>query len=285
MFKKASIYCYKPGAESGLEENLEAGKFLPVTDNAIKSSGWSPVRDGELCVTSHGHKLLVFTIEKKVIPGSALKLAVEERCSELEEQQGFAPGKKARAEIKERVFDELLPRALPTRASTKVWIDTERGRIIIDSSVVGTLELIIRALVMAAPFELSYLPAWGGAEMNIWMVAEGDDLPAGYTIDDAVQMEYPGGRGTVVAFKKADLEEDAVQMHLAAGAIVTKMALTFNSRVSFTLQPIHQLLNIKLLDVTKDNQVAKDADEFENNFILMALELRALIDSLSEQSE
>lgn len=282
VFNKASIYVIADIKRlDGLAELLGQAKFLPV-DSGLKSFGWAPVRGDELLMSSHGHQLLNFTIEAKVIPPSALKLAVQAHCDECQKNQGFAPGKVQRKEIKEQVAHELCARALARRVSTAVWIDTVRGRLIIDSSTVGTLDLIISSLVKLTNVELVFLPAWAGAEMNDWLLqGEPDD----YTVDDAIQMEYPGERGTIVAFKKADLVADAVHVHAAAGAIVTKMALTYRSRLSFVLAPIHQITNIRLLDVTKENQVAKDADEQENNFVLIALELQALIDSLSEEKE
>lgn len=283
MFKKASIYRVgRPEHLQGLEQLLEQGKFLSPGVDEMKSSGWSEVRDGALFMKSHGQLLLNFTIEKKVVPASAVKSVVAERCEELEKSRGFSLGKKERSEIKEQVSEELCSRALTTSTVTGVWIDTLSGRIVVDSSTVGTLELIVRALVVASDsLELTYLDAWAGAQMSSWLL-EGGALPSEYTVDDAVQMEYPGERGTVVAFKKADLGTDAVHMHAAAGAIVTKMALTFRSRISFVLAPTQQLANLKLLDAAKDRQVVQDVDEQENNFMLMTLELRALIDSLSE---
>lgn len=283
MFKKASIYRVADVKQlDGLEEFLDQAKFLPVEAPNLKSSGWAPVRDGELFMRSHGHILLKLTIESKVIPPSALKRAVNERCDELEKVQGFAPGNKARAEIKERVSDELAARALTKRVDTGVWIDTLRGRIVIDSSVVGTLELI-QTLLIKAGLDLTYLEAWAGSRMNSWLLDD-DELPPDYTIDDAIAMEYPGERGTIVTFKKANLDTPDVQMHASKGAIVTAMAMTYKDRVSFALSPVHQLRNIKLLDIVKENQVAQDADAFENDFVLMALELRALIDSLSTEA-
>lgn len=283
MLKKASLYKLADVAQlEDLEDTLDQAKFLPCGD-ALKSAGWAPVRDDELYLKSHGHILLKFLTEKKVIPPSALKRAVEARCAELEETQGFPPGKKARAEIKERVADELAARALTTQTATWVWIDTARGRLVIDSSVVGTMDAILTALIRASGIELTSHKTWAGSFMNHWLLDE-DTLPYNYSIDDTIQLEYPGESGSIAAFKRADLSEAKVRIHAEQGAIVTKMAMTFKDRVSFTLQPNHQLLNIKLLDVVKENQVAKDADEFENTFILEALELRALIDDLTTES-
>lgn len=283
MLKTASIYRLADLKQlDGLEDKLDREKFLPVEAPNLKSFGWGEVREGALCLRSHGHLLLKLTIESKVIPPSALKRAIAAKCDELEKVQGFAPGKKQRAEVKEHVLDELAARALTKLADTKVWIDTVRGRVVIDSAVVGTLDIIIKLLTHLG-LDLTYHASWAGGQMNYWLLGKDGDnvMPDDYTIDDAIQMEYPGERGTTVAFKKAELEAHAVQMHAQAGAIVTAMAMTYKSRVSFTLLPTHQLKGIRLLDIVKENQVAQDADAFENDFVLTALELQMLIDDLT----
>lgn len=282
MFKNASIYKLSDPAQlQGLDKTLAQARFVPVGTHDLKSFGWAPVRGDELSVYLQGHSLLKFVVEKKVIPPSALKRAIEARCVQQAEAQGFPPGRMQRKEIAETVLDVLAARAMTSRAETLVWIDHAAGRVIVDSTSSSTLDLVTTALISVSGLELTSMDAWAGAQMNAWLLNE-DALPFDYVIDDAIQMEYPGERGTLVLFKKADLDESAVTMHADAGAVVTKMALTFKSRVSFSLMVTHQLTNIKLLDVAKDRQVAQDADEFENSFMLVALELSALISSLSE---
>ena len=282
MFKNASIYKLSdPEQLAGLADTLSQAQFPPCGTHDLKSSGWVPVRGDELSMTMFGHTLLGFVVEKKVIPPSTLKRAINARCVQQAEAQGFVPGKKQRKEIAEQVLDELAARALTSRAETLVWIDHEAGHVIIDSVSESTLDLISSTLISSSGLELTNLEHWAGKDMTEWLLDEGESMPIEYTIDDAIQMEYPGEQGTVVAFKKADLNDDAVTMHAEAGAVVTKMAMTFKSRVSFNLLASPQLAGIKLLDVAKDRQVAQDTDDFENGFMLMALELRALIDSLS----
>lgn len=283
MFKKATIHVIEDVAKfDGLEDVIDQAKFLPCGTHELKTFGWYPVRDGELMMRSHGHILLRFMVETKVIPVSAIKVRLAEKVAELTDAQGFAPGNKATSELKEQVIDELTARALTRRAVTGVWIDVARSRMIVDSSVVGTLGLIVRSLTNLTGVQFKWLEHWVGDQLDSWLLDE-DSLPTNYVIDDAIAMEYPGERGTTVTFKKADLGTPAVHMHAAAGAHVVQLALTYKSRVSFSLSPLHQLKNIRLLDIVLENQVVQDADVLENSFVLMALELRDLIDSLSEK--
>ncbi len=279
-FKTPTIYSLlKPEQLEGLEETLSQAKFLPVGQAEMLSSGWSPVLEGRFLFRSHDHILLNFTVEKKTIPGSAVKLALAEKLVEVTKAQGFAPGRKQAKELKEALVDELCARVLPIRKTVGVWIDVKQARVIIDTTATKVMELIHRALVSVSGVELGDVEKWPGRLMPAW-AADPDDLPEGYTVDDAIQLEYPGERGTTVAFKKADLSKASVLIHIADGACVTSMAMTFNDRISFTLMPITQLRGVTALDVLKNDQVERDVDAFENDFILMTCEQQALITSL-----
>lgn len=282
--KNASIY-HVPRISQliGLEENLTAARFLPTGDLQKLSYGFEPVRDDQLVFSSHEHLLLKFTVEKKSIPGSAIAVAVKAKCEALEEEQGFSPGKKQRAEIKERVVDELMPRALASRRSMFVWVDLKAERLIIDSTSNLVIDVILSSLIRYAGLELANLEKWPGRLLGDWLLDD-SNLPTDYTIDDAVQLEYPGERRTTIAYKKGNLDGLQARRHVEAGAQVVTMAMTYDSRLSFVMTSAHQLRSIKPLDIILDNQVERDVDRFENDFILMASEVRALIDSLIENA-
>ena len=79
--------------------------------------------------------LLTFRAEKKLLPASVVTQVTKARALELEEQQGFKPGRKQMRELKEQVTDELLPRAFSIRRDTRVWIDTKNGWLVIDAAL------------------------------------------------------------------------------------------------------------------------------------------------------
>lgn len=285
LFKNASIFSTQTQDFSKLGDQLAACLFEPITSSQVVSFGFEPVFEDQLVFQSHGHLLLKFTREKKVVPKSAIEDLAKARAEELEEQQGFAPGKKAMKEIKEAARDELVARALSTRSSCRVWIDTKAGRVIVDSTSNPIIDLISTALVKHAEMDLRHFERWPGAQdralIPSWFVDPDECLPMDLTLDDAAQLEMPGSLGTLITFRKADLSTREVINHIGQGAVVISVALTYKDRLSFTLCQGSQLRGIKALDILDEAQAAPDVDRFENDFILAAAEIGGAIDYLA----
>lgn len=256
---------------------LDAQPFHPATDLQVESCGWAPVFEGAMYFQQGNQLLLNFMVEKKSIPGSAIKTALEARVAELVEAQGFAPGKKVRKELKERVIDELLPRALPTRASTAVWIDLKNQRLIIDSTSTPRVDAILKLMIKTIGDLGVQDVSWPMTKsITHWLAGE---EPEGFTTDDEVTLAYPGEHGKVVKYSRANLSDPDVQRHVQVhAASVESMAMTFDSRLSFVMTDRAQIRRIKALDVIQ--KVEKDADAFASDFSLMTLELTRLIDAL-----
>lgn len=280
LFKNLSIYGIgNLLALDGLEEKLQEVRFLAPGTHEMKTQGFVPVRDDLLVFRSHGHILLRFKQEKKVLPKTAIDQVVEARCDELEEQQGFRPGKKATKELRERAVDELLARALTTSKSTLVWFDVANKRMMIDTSSNPVCDDVIRVLLKCTDrLDLTHLKAWPGKVLGEWV----DEAPTCFSVDDKVSLRYPNNRGTTVTYNKADLGAHRALEHIKAGAEVASLAMTYNDRLSFTVSPVQRLTSIKALDILKETQAVPDADAFENDFMLMAGECAKLIDAVIE---
>lgn len=283
MFKKATVFGFNPKALTALAVPQNQ-TFTPPTSLEVSRSGWAPVRDDELVYLGQGKQVLMnFAIEKKILPASVVHEVAKARAAEMEGQQGFPPGKKAMKELKERVADELLPRAFSTRSVTRVWIDRDAGRIVIESTAQSVLDLIQRALYNTFGDVGLQDVTWPRAKViTEWLRVE---EPAGFTLDDAVTLAYPNAQRKVVKFAKADLGGEDVAAHLEDGAIVEALAMTYDSRISFTMTDSAQLRGIKALDILKEGRAAEnDVDRFDNDFTLMTLELSKLFNALAEEA-
>lgn len=280
--KNATIYGISPKAQFPIEQ-LQAARFTPVGSSELQSVGFSPVHEGELAYRQGKHTLLRFTVEKKHIPGSALAVMVEDKAAALEKEQGFPPGKKARKELKERALDELLPRALSTRRTTQVWIDQDQHRIVVDSTSPSVCDEIVKALIKLYPATEFQDVSWPRTKVvTAWV---GDEPPAGFTIDDAALLQYPGEKGKRVKFDRANLDSRDVQTHLEHGAHVDSVAMTFESRLSFIMTDNMCVRRIKPLDIVQEGRDAeKDVDRFAGDVALMTRELGCLFDALVREA-
>jgi recombination associated protein RdgC len=74
-----------------------------------------------------------------------------------------------------------------------------------------------------------------------------------------------------------------VQRHIAAGKQCTKLALTWDDKVSFVLTEnlaIKRIKPLDILDEDKDTRTADENERFDADFTLMAAELAKMIDDI-----
>ena len=136
MFRNLQTY-HLPGFKMSAEAlgaALASQSFTPCAPSDLLSEGWDAPRADGLVHVVNGHFLLKLTSERKVLPAAVINQAAKARAAEIEEAQGFAPGKKAMKELRERVADELLPRAFAKRGSMWVWIDPRNGWLVVDTA-------------------------------------------------------------------------------------------------------------------------------------------------------
>lgn len=256
-------------------EPLSGAAFVPPMSQMFESYGFSPVRGDELSVTVGDFTLLRFTSSRKVMPASAVNAIAAEKAAELEEQQGFRPGKKAMKELKERVIDELLPRALTTTSHTHIIIDRVNHCLLIDSTSESAVTRIQRELTKLYE-KIGLQDVKWPRKARLTAMLGDDDAPSGFTVDDEATLEY--GSGKRVTFRKTDLYGDDVQDHLDAEASVASLAMTYNDRMSFVLNDGMQLRRLKPLEVvrTSAKELAKE-DRLEGELALAGAELSSLV--------
>ena len=116
-----------------LETFLATRAFAKCSSLELQSQGWlSPRDNGKLVHIVNRQMMILLGAEKKLLPASVVNQVTKERAAEIEEQQGYAPGRKQLKEIKEQVTDELLPKAFSVHRNTWIWIDPVNGWLVID---------------------------------------------------------------------------------------------------------------------------------------------------------
>ena len=279
-FKNAQIYrlpapwAFTPGE---LENALATNKFAPTTSSDLTSQGWdTPRPNGGLVHVVNKQMLILLGTEKKLLPATVINQVAKARAAEMEEAQGFAPGKKAMKELKERVADELLPRAFSIRSNVWTWIDPVNGWLVVDAASPAKADEVIKLLLKAVdklPLESLRVQRSPVAVMTEWLQA--DDAPAGFTVDMDTELRATGESKATVRYVRHTLEADDVRRHIAAGKQCTRLAMTWNDKISFVLTESLAIKGIKPLDVIKETESsAKNDDErFDSDMILMTGEM------------
>jgi recombination associated protein RdgC len=288
-FKNLQIYRL-PAPWAFTPEQLEAAlapqSFVPATSNELLRQGWdSPRGNGMLVHTVNKQMLIQLGTEKKLLPGSVINQVAKAKAAELEEAQGFAPGKKAMKELKERVADELLPRAFSIRSNVFTWIDPVNGWLVVDAASPAKADEVIKLLLKAVdrmPLESLRVQRSPVAVMTAWL--ETDEAPVGFTVDQDTELRATGDSKAAVRYVKHALEADDIRRHIAAGKQCTRLAMTWNDKISFVLTESLAIKGIKPLDVIteKDTSTRNDEERFDNDMMLMTGELAQMMADIVE---
>ena len=288
-FKNLQIYrlpapwAYTP---EQLEQALSSNKFTPPTSMDLMRQGWdTPRPNGGLVHVVNKQMLILLGTEKKLLPATVINQVAKARATEMEEAQGFAPGKKAMKELKERVADELLPRAFSIRSNVWTWIDPVNGWLVIDAASPAKADEVIKLLLKAVdklPLESLRVQRSPVAVMTEWLQA--DDAPAGFTVDMDTELRATGESKATVRYVRHTLEADDVRRHIAAGKQCTRLAMTWDDKVSFVLTEALTIKGIKPLDVIKENDAStrNDEERFDNDMMLMTGELAKMMADIVE---
>lgn len=268
-----------------LEARLAQQAFAPIANADMQSQGWLPPREnGGLVHVVNRQMLLALGTEKKLLPSSVVNQVSKARAAEIEEQQGFPPGRKQMRDLKERVTEELIPRAFSIRRTTMVWIDPVNGWLVVDASSPARADEVFKLLLKSIdklPFENVHTQLSPQAAMTDWLVSQ--EAPAGFTVDQDTELRDPGQTKATVRYVRHTLEPDDVQRHVSAGKQCTRLAMTWSDKVSFVLTESMTVKRVAPLDVLKEGQdaVTKNEDErFDGDFALMTGELNGLMSDL-----
>jgi len=229
--------------------------------------------------------LIVLGTEKKLLPSSVINQVAKARAAEMEEAQGFAPGKKAMKELKERVADELLPRAFSIRGNVWTWIDPVNGWLVVDAASPAKADEVIKLLLKAVdklPLESLRVQRSPVGVMTEWL--QTDEAPAGFTVDMDTELRATGESKAAVRYVRHTLEPAEVRRHIEAGKQCTRLALTWDSKISFVLTESLAIKSVKALDVLaeKESSTRNDEERFDGDFMLMTGELAKMMADVVE---
>jgi DNA recombination-dependent growth factor C len=290
MFKNLQIYRLPRNwtmTAEALASALSVNTFTPASSNELLREGWAPPRAaGQLVHAVNGQYLIKLQSEKKLLPPAVINQVAVARAAEMEEAQGFAPGKKAMKELKERVADELLPRAFSIASTTLAWIDPKNGWLVVDAASPSKADNVIKLLLKAVdrmPLESLRVQRSPVGVMTEWL--QTDEAPAGFTVDQDATLRATGESKAQVQYKRHTLGGAEVAEHIKAGKQCTRLAMTWDSKISFVLDETLAIKSVKMLDVlTEDSRgsIRNDDERFDGDFALMSGELAKLMGDLVE---
>lgn len=267
-----------------LAEKLAAKAFQPGSSIELQRIGWiSPRDDGSLVHEVGGQFLLALRAEKKLLPNAVINQVTRARAQEVEEKQGYRPGRREMRELKDAVTNELLPRAFPVQRDTRVWIDPAAGYIVVDAGTGAKGDEAVQLLnecieqLGARPWQTALSPV---AAMTAWLAA--DEAPHGFTIDQDTELRASTQSKATVRYVRHALEAADVRRHIEAGKQCTRLALTWMDRISFVLTETLAIKRVAPLDVLAEREAdaGSEGERFDSDFALMTGGLGRLLSQL-----
>lgn len=293
MFKNVTIYRIAPGWDATLESMeaaLDAARFVPCSASQDKSVGWAEPRGedhGPLVESVNGQRILKLVIETKAVPGSVVKEKAQEAADHIEATTGRKPGKKETKELREDALQALLPQAFPRRGSVWVWFDLQNGLLITDAGSQGKNDEVVTALVRAfdgLALTLLQTTMTPQTAMTQWLATTEpeNDWPAGFNVERECELKSADEEKSAVKFTRHHLLTDEVRKHLAEGKLPTRLALSWEGRIGFTLTESMQLKKLAFLEGVFDDRPNEDESGFDTDVALATGELRQLVPALIE---
>jgi recombination associated protein RdgC len=289
VFKNVIMYRIGPdwsASVAQMEESLDSARFVECGASQEKSIGWIEPRgeaNGPLVESVGGQLILKLMIETKALPGSVITKKAKERVAHIETTTGRKPGKKETREIKDDIKLELMPLAFSKESSVLVWIDPAAQLLVIDAGSQGRADEVVTMLVKSLAglavtlIDTKVSPT---AAMSEWLISQ--EPPAGFTVDRECELKAADESKAVVRYTRHPLDTDEVRQYVEQGKLPTKLALTWDSRVSFVLTEGLQLKKLAFLEVVFEGTSSGKDDGFDADTAIATGELRKLLPDLLE---
>lgn len=286
MFKNLIVYRIAPSWQPDLprlEAALAATPFAPCSATQEQSGGWAPPRGqehGALVESIAGHWLLCWQTETRMLPAAVVAQHVEEKVQRITQESGRTPGRKERRDLKDEARLDLLPQAFTQRRSITVWIAPHERLLAVDTSNQTRADAVATALVKAAEgLSLALLDTRQSpqAAMSAWLLEQ--QAPAGFAIDNECELKSTAADKAVVRYARHPLDIAEVPEHIRAGKLPTRLAMTWQGRVSFVLTEGLQLRRVALLE-TEQQERQRGDDDFDADVALATGELSQMLPDL-----
>jgi recombination associated protein RdgC len=292
-FKNLRLYLlqqpFNLSAEA-FENRLQQKRFQPCASHEPQAYGWHPPlgRQGESLVHELiGCQMICARQEEKLLPAAVVNEIVDDKAAAMEAEAGRKLGRKERKELKEEVFQQLLPKAFSRFSCQYAMVDKQQGWILVDAASANKAEALISFLretldsLPVKPLEVKLAPSF---VMTEWL--RQPERHAGFELLDSCELKERTEDPGVLRCKGQDLKADEMVAHLDAGKDVVKLEVAWEERISCLIESDMSLKRLRFLDLIQDEladtQTENTADVFDAQFSLMTLEFRRFVPRVFE---
>lgn len=272
-----------------LHDKLLADQFQPCGSLQLHSEGWvSPLgrHSEQLTHASNGCLMICARREERLLPSAVIRETLAEKVEAIEAAEGRDVGRKEQSQLKDEIIQDLLPRAFTRSRRSYAYIDPINGWIIVDSTTPKKAEDLISMLreslgsLKVRPTQVANAPA---AVMTDWLA---QTPAADFVLEDECELREPVEGGGIVRVRNQDLTSDEITIHLEAGKLAVKLAVTWQERINCVLCDDLSVKRLRFTDLVMEEAGDSHADDqaarFDADFALMSLELSRFIPAMLE---
>lgn len=270
-----------------LNDALEKHKARPCGQMELACEGWAMPLGLEGQMLAHetdGRLMICLRREDKVLPASLVRELLDAKAYEIEQQAGRPVGRKEKADLRDQLMQELLPRALVKASHTFAYIDPKGGWLVVNAASSKKSEeliMLLRKSLGTLNVVLPQTKASPEAAMTQWLMDEAS-LPEGFVLEDECELRSVGEVISTVRCKYVDVASSEVCAHVLAGKRVFKMGIGWQGKLSFVLNDDTSIRRIRF-DSELVEQANSDGDaaaQFDADFAIMGAELGMMIPEL-----
>lgn len=285
-FKNVLIYKFDDPIEFDALELEEMLSQYPLRDcgaDELETYGWLPAFSrGENLVEEMNNAYFVrLGMELKKLPRRAIQTQVEKRAREHD----IDILNRARyKELEEIITNEFISKVYPEQSSMMAYIDKEKNWLVVDATSEKKASLVTAVLRKS----LGSLPVVGYApqvEMPILMtdwVRSGLPTEKFGFLDEVEMKELSKEEGGVARYRGIPLDSKEIELNIEEGWSVTKVGLSYEDIVTFSLGEDFVLKRVRYLDQFQEKlELSEDQNAVaQSNAYLLADTLRSLMTDL-----
>ena len=249
----------------------------------LETYGWLPAfSQGENLVEEMNNAFFIrLGMEIKKLPRKAIQTAIEKRARD----NNIDILNRARyKELEEIITNEFISKVAPEQSSINAYIDLEKGWLVVDSATEKKASLVTSMLRKS----LGSLPVVGYAPqvemptiMTDWV--KSDSINEKFGLLDEVEMkELSKDEGGIARYKGIPLNSKEIELNLEEGWSVTRVGLSFEDIVTFSLGEDFIFKRLRYLDQFQEKLELSDDQNAvaQSNAYLLADTMRHLATGL-----
>ncbi|MFZ9035480.1 MAG: recombination-associated protein RdgC [Francisellaceae bacterium] len=266
-----------------IEERLADHRFVPCGSTVPQSMGWiSPAgKEGQLIYSANGYHLMAFQVQDKIVPAGVIKEQLDEKVEEIELKESRRIKKKEKDQLKEEIYQSLLPRAFTRSNVIYGYIDTRGGWLVVNAASSKKAELFTLNLRKALGSLKIRIPELMPVGMLLTHWIKSKEYPEALAITDQCVLQDNKDAAGTIRCQRQDLFSDDIISLIDSGREVIQLGLCYRDAVSFVLNDEFMIKSVKFLEIIQDqaNDIAGDdvSVQFDADFSIMSETLSEFI--------